>query len=101
MGNNHVKKGNISEQQFILYCLNNDIKVSRPVFNDARYDFIIDINNKLLRVQVKTAYDSQTEERFVFNTSNSVCTMFTGNVCLVGQLEKTLETSCKPLLTLR
>ena len=74
--NEHVKKGNISEQQFILYCLKNNINISRPIFNDLRYDFIIEYNNQLLRVQVKTAYKGNTKEnRFMFDTSNTVCTM--------------------------
>lgn len=73
--NEHIKKGNISEQQFILYCLKHDINISRPIFNDLRYDFIIEYNNKLLRIQVKTAYKAKDNQRFVFNTSNSVCTM--------------------------
>lgn len=77
MSIDHIKKGNISEQKFVLYCLENNIKISKPVFNDLRYDFIIDLNDHLYRIQVKTGYqgDYLAKERFCFKTSNNVCTM--------------------------
>lgn len=53
---NKTQKGDITEQKFILYCLENDIPISKPIGNNLPYDFIIEYNQKLLKIQVKTSY---------------------------------------------
>ena len=49
--------GHIAEIAFLLECANRKITVSIPYGDNARYDFIVDINNKLLKVQVKHMKD--------------------------------------------
>ena len=47
------------------------IMLSQPIAPDSRYDFIADINGKLIRIQVKHACDSHIDEGYItFKTSN-------------------------------
>ena len=60
--------GQITETQVILQCLLHEIPVSIPYGDKSRYDLIIDLNNKLYRVQIKTARRANTTgEAFIFN----------------------------------
>ena len=66
---NTTQIGDITEQKFILYCLNNEIPISKPIGNNLPYDFIIEHNQKLLKIQVKTSRQSATsQETITFNT---------------------------------
>ena len=66
---NTTQIGDISEQKFILYCLQRDVPVCKPIGNNLPYDFIIDYNGKLLKIQVKTAYKGKTiSDSWTFNT---------------------------------
>ena len=53
---NKTQLGDITEYKFILYCLQNEIPISKPIGNNLPYDFIVEINNQLLKIQVKTSY---------------------------------------------
>jgi hypothetical protein len=64
---NTTQKGDITEQKFILYCLERNIPILKPIGNNLPYDFIIEHNNKLLKIQVKTCRE-KTSEVIVFNT---------------------------------
>ena len=46
--------GEITEQQVGLEFLKLGYLVSKPLVQSSRYDFIVDINHKLYKVQVKT-----------------------------------------------
>ena len=48
-------KGNVTELKCILKLTELGFKVSKPVFDDARYDLIIDTGKRLLKIQVKTS----------------------------------------------
>ena len=52
--NSHFK-GRITELQVAEAFLSKGIQVSQPLVGDSRYDFIVDVNHQLLRIQVKTA----------------------------------------------
>lgn len=42
--------------------------VSKPLFDNARYDFILDVNEKLYRIQVKTSrWSDEDKTSFMFN----------------------------------
>ena len=61
-------KGCITEQKCFLKCLEEGFTVSRPLFDNARYDFILDTGTKLLRIQIKTSHWKDEEHTaFVFN----------------------------------
>ena len=68
------KKGIITELQVATYLLKNGYNVSQPFSQDSKYDLIVDVNGKLLRLQVKTARKT-SETAITFN-----CRSTTSNV---------------------
>lgn len=62
--------GEITEQQVALEFLKKGYLVSRPLVQSSRYDFIVDINHRLYKVQVKTG--TVKEDAYIeFATSTS------------------------------
>lgn len=55
------KKGDISEQAFILLALQRGYSIARPIGDRLPYDCILDNLGKLFKVQVKTAYFSNAK----------------------------------------
>ena len=53
--------GAITEQKCFLKCIEAGWIVSKPLFDNARYDFIADTGKQLLRIQIKTSrwYDEE------------------------------------------
>lgn len=49
-------KGDIAETSVIAKCVKLGYKVCIPVGDRFSYDLVLDINNKLLKIQVKSAY---------------------------------------------
>ena len=49
-----IMKGSLTEIRCITAFMENNIEISIPYGNHARYDFIADVNGKLIKVQVKT-----------------------------------------------
>lgn len=49
------QKGDITEVECILTFIRAGFKVSIPYGEDTKYDLILDINNKLYRIQCKTS----------------------------------------------
>lgn len=45
--------GNTTEMECMLSCMKLGIQISIPFGEDSRYDFIMDVNNKLYRIQCK------------------------------------------------
>lgn len=45
-----------------------EIPISKSIGNNLPYDFIIELNSKLLKIQVKTAYKSKSKNVWIFNT---------------------------------
>lgn len=60
-------KGRITEQRCLLKCLELGYQVSRPMFDDARYDFILDTGEKLIKIQIKTSAWNKDKTAFSFN----------------------------------
>lgn len=52
---NNKDYGNIGEAHAITYYVKQGYLVSKPIFDNAKYDLIVDKNGKLERVQVKTS----------------------------------------------
>lgn len=64
--------GEITEQQVALAFLKQGILVSKPLVQSSRYDFIVDINNKLYKIQVKTGtYKENSYLEFATSTSHT------------------------------
>ncbi|MEZ4950377.1 MAG: group I intron-associated PD-(D/E)XK endonuclease [Saprospiraceae bacterium] len=58
-------KGDIAEQAIILKSLLKGWGVSRPVGDRLSYDLILDVNNSLVKVQVKSAWFDCNKENYV------------------------------------
>lgn len=66
------QKGIITELECITAFNKLGYKVSIPYGEDSRYDFIADINGKLIRVQVKTSkYKDETKNAIIFSCRSS------------------------------
>ena len=52
---NSKKKGNLTEMQCMSAFIACNCDVSIPFGDNSKYDFIADVNGKLLKIQVKTA----------------------------------------------
>ena len=44
----------------MLYLIELGYNVSQPLNSDSKYDCIVDVNNKLYRIQIKTSHPSTT-----------------------------------------
>lgn len=62
--------GEITEQQVVLEFLKLGYLISKPLVQSSRYDFIVDVNHNLYKIQVKTG--SLKEDAYIeFATSTS------------------------------
>ena len=68
--NTHYR-GKITELKVAQAFLSRGIQVSQPLVSDSRYDFIIDVHSKLIRLQVKTARDKSEDGLIIIATSSS------------------------------
>ena len=69
------QKGNITEMECILAFMKAGYKVSIPYGEDCRYDLVIDIANRLYRIQCKTSHAlDNPEDGFKFKTKSVVIT---------------------------
>lgn len=62
------RKGIITEESLKLWFLKHGCSVSVPIGDNDRYDFIIDINGKLLKMQSKTSNLTRKEGYLNFKT---------------------------------
>ena len=61
-------KGALTEQRCFIKCIEMGYTVSKPIFDNARYDFILDTGKNLLKIQVKTSHWKDEEHSaFTFN----------------------------------
>lgn len=63
--------GNITELQCILYFTKLGYQVSLPYGGQARYDFILDLGIKLLKIQVKTPTTNDDNDYIEIECCNS------------------------------
>lgn len=59
------QKGDIAEQAVILKALRMGWEVARPIGDRLSYDLIIDINGKLVKIQVKSAWFDEVKQNYV------------------------------------
>ena len=68
------KKGNLTEMQCMSAFMANNCSVSIPFGDNSKYDFIADVNGKLLKIQVKTASRRDDESiKFSCRTTHVNC----------------------------
>lgn len=70
MLNTHFQ-GKTTELQVATEFIKRGYQVSQPLVADSRYDFIVDINNKLIRLQVKSSSIKEDGAYIEFATSTS------------------------------
>ncbi len=58
-------KGDIAEQAVILFALKKEWGVLIPIGDRLAYDLALDINDKLIRLQVKSAWFDSKRENYV------------------------------------
>lgn len=64
--------GEITEQEVALEFLKLGILVSKPLVQSSKYDFIVDINHKLYKIQVKTGtFKENAYLEFATSTSHT------------------------------
>ena len=63
--------GEITEQQVAIEFLKLGYMVSKPLVQNSRYDFVLEVQNKLYKVQVKTATAKEDDSFIEFATSTS------------------------------
>jgi len=63
--------GSIGETYFDLWCLSHDISVFMPIAQNSRIDRIINFDDKLLRIHVKTANLSNSGHLFTLWSTNA------------------------------
>ena len=68
--NTHFQ-GKTTELQVALSFIQRGYQVSQPLVTDSRYDFIVDINNFLIKIQVKTCRIFEEDGYIDFSTSTS------------------------------
>ena len=70
--NENAIKGLTTELHCMLAFSERGILLSQPIVADSRYDFIADINNKLMRIQCKssTGYENDSYIKFRVKTTN-------------------------------
>lgn len=76
--NENLKKGAITELKCQMFLIENNFVISKPILDNARYDLLLDYNNKIYRIQIKTSRWSTKNETIVFNCK-SVHSISNGN----------------------
>ena len=67
---NSKQKGNITELECMLAFVKAGYNVLTPYGDCERYDFVVDIKNKLYKIQVKTSREKDNGDYIEFNTSS-------------------------------
>lgn len=65
--NKNLKKGALTELKCQMFLIDNDFIVSKPILDNARYDLLLDYNNKIYRIQIKTSRWNKEGETIVFS----------------------------------
>ena len=66
------ERGNLTELLCLCEFAKLGIKTSIPYGEDCKYDFIIDVNGHLLKVQCKTSHKLENGEGFTFKCESIV-----------------------------
>lgn len=70
------KKGNLTELRCLAAFMENECGISIPYGDNSKYDFIADVNGKLLKIQVKTSSyvnDEKTAIKFSCKSTHVNC----------------------------
>lgn len=70
----NLKSGALTELKCQMFLIEQNCIISKPILDNARYDLLIDMNNKIYRIQIKTSRWSKEGETIVFNCKSSHAT---------------------------
>lgn len=90
MLNETQQKGLVTELKCQLFFIENGYNIYLPVSEDSRYDLIVDINNNLYRVQIKTSHLTSNNTGIEFNVCSSRVNHTEGNI-KVGYSEDEID----------
>ena len=62
--------GELTELKCQMFCLERGFIVSKPIVDNARYDLLLDYNNKFYRIQIK--HSTEKENSFLVRTRYDV-----------------------------
>lgn len=65
--NENLKSGAITELKCQMFLIKHDFIISKPILDNARYDLLLDYNNKIYRIQIKTSHWNIENETIVFS----------------------------------
>ena len=74
------QKGLATELKCQLFFIEKGYNIYIPVSEDSRYDMIVDINNILYRIQIKTGRETKNKTGIVFNTCSMRMNHTEGNI---------------------
>lgn len=60
-------QGAVTEQKCFLKCIEQGWIVSKPLFDNARYDFLLDTGEHIYKIQIKTSRWNESRTGFSFN----------------------------------
>ena len=61
------QKGFLTELQCELFFIQHQLLLSKPIIQDSRYDYILDYNGKLYKIQCKSS-TLKDDDRIIFKT---------------------------------
>lgn len=64
------QKGDLAEEKFRTRCVEKDYGLSKPISEEERYDFVLDLDGELLRVQVKHGRPIRDGDVLEFNVAS-------------------------------
>lgn len=65
--NENLKSGALTEMKCQMFLIEKDFIVSKPILDNARYDLLLDYNNKIYRIQIKTSRWNIENETIIFS----------------------------------
>lgn len=60
------QKGLITEEKVILWFLEHNYNIFKPLSPESKIDLIVEINNKLYKIQIKTSHIAKTNNAIEF-----------------------------------
>ena len=69
MGIDATEKGTLAELLFAYQAMKNGFRVSQPINHSSPYDFILEKNNVLFRIQVKSNFSGRSGNRKAYRLS--------------------------------
>lgn len=77
-----LRNGYVTEQEFTVEAMRRGLTVSRPIANIEPYDFIVEHEHRMIRVQVKKCYQNSRGHNVADLRNNSMRSSGTKRTCI-------------------